>query len=239
MLLLVCSLVPVFAKAQFSDSVRYFAGFNATGSLNKTNATSAYLLNNAVRFDVKRKDVLLNADAKWVYGNQDKQLTNNDYTANLNGNLYKSFPHFYYWGLFTYTSSYSLKINNQFQEGLGVAYDLLDKEKLRFNISDGILYENSDIYTDDTTRTVYFTFRNSLRMMLHASWKDIIIFNGSGFLQNSLNYSNDYILKGDLGLDFKLRKWLSLTTHFVYNKISRTEKENALFTYGFALQKYF
>lgn len=219
--------------------MHYFAGFTSTGSVNKTNTTSAYLLNNEVNLGVKRKDVSVSAAGAWVYGNQDKKLTNNDYNTSLYADLYKTFPHFNYWGLFTYTSSYSLKINNRFQEGAGIAYNIIDKDKLRFNLSDGILYENSDIYTSDTVRTVYFTFRNSLRLMLHASWKDIIVFDGTGFLQNSLNYSNDYILKGDLSLAFNIRKWLSLKTQFTYNRISRTESENVLFTYGLAIKKYF
>ncbi len=188
---------------------------------------------------IKRKDIVLNSSNKWLYGEQNNKLTNNDISSVLDFNLYKTFPHFYYWGLLIYNSSYSLRVNNQLQGGLGIAYNVIDKTRLVVNLSDGIIYDYSDINLEDGTREVYGTPRNSFR--LHVKWnvKDRLIFSGNGFLQNSLEYSDDYIIKSDASLAIKLKKWLSLTSTFSYNEMSRTKASNLLVTYGITIEKYF
>lgn len=227
------------AAAQFSDTVNYHIQFNSTGSINKTDLGDAYLLNNNMRFGIKKEDISLNANAGWVYGQQQQKLTNNDFAGALDFNLYKTLPHFYYWGLASYLNSFSLKVNNQQQYGVGVAYNIYDRKNAYLNISDGILYENSDLNINDTTREIYNTFRNSLRLAFRFTIKDILTINSNTFLQNSLNYGDDYIIKSTSGLSLKLYKWLSFTTSLTYNKISRTNKENLLFNYGLSIDKYF
>lgn len=175
----------------------------------------------------------------WVYGQQQRTITNNDYTGTLDLNLYKTFKNFYYWALGTYTTSLSLKVNNQYQYGLGIAYNVFDTTNIYLNLSNGIIYENSDIILDDTTREVYNTFRNSFRLSFRFKVRKIFTINGVGFLQNSLQFSNDYILKTNLSASVKLRSWFSFTAGMTYNRISRTERENFLFTYGITIDNYF
>ena len=105
-LIFILHCMPV--SAQFNDSTFYHLGVSATGSLNKTNTGDAYLLNNGLNFGVKKKDAVLNLNTAWLYGKQNSQLSNNDFSSTLNFNLYKTFPHFYYWGLLNYVSSLSL-----------------------------------------------------------------------------------------------------------------------------------
>ncbi|RYG24559.1 MAG: hypothetical protein EOO01_43315, partial [Chitinophagaceae bacterium] len=131
-LLATLPLVIVFSAshAQFNDSTNHLVGFSSTGVINKTNDGDSYVLNNNVRFGVRRKDVSVNAASGWIYGEQNDRRTNNDFNASLDFNLYKTFKHFYYWGLSTYEKSFSLKINDRFQAGLGVAYNIVDKKLL-------------------------------------------------------------------------------------------------------------
>jgi hypothetical protein len=225
-------------SAQFNDTTYHFVNFSSTGSINQTNNTNAYLLNQALRFSIKKKKYSLNAFSGYNYGAQNRILTNNDFTASMDGNLYHGDSKLFYWGLLNYTSSYSLKINNQFQGGAGIAYRFIDSATAYFNLSDGILYETGDLFLD-TLHDVYHTFRNSFRVMFKWAILDRLLINGSGFIQNSLSDGNDYILKSNLGISFKLRKWLSLTTAFTYNKFNRTSRENLLFNYGLAVEKYF
>jgi hypothetical protein len=232
-------IFPLLVSAQFSDSVNYHFQFNSTGSINKTDLGDAYLLNNNMRFGIKKESISLNATAGWVYGQQQQKQTNNDFNSALDFNLYKTLPHFYYWGLAGYNTSYSLKLNNQQQYGAGVAYNIYDRKNAYLNISDGILYENSDININDTTREIYNTFRNSLRLAFRFTIKDLVTIHSNSFLQNSLNYRDDYIIRSTSGLSLKLYKWLSFTTSLTYNKISRTNKENLLFNYGLSIDKYF
>lgn len=225
--------------AQFSDTIQYHAKVASTGNINRANEGDTYLMNNSLKFDIRKKALVLNAGAGWIYGQQNNNLTNNDFTGALDFNVYKALPHMYYWGLTNYTASYSLKINSQAQTGVGLAYNVIDKKNYKVNLSDGILYESSDIVVNDNTNDVYQTFRNSFRLAFKLNYKDIVLLDGTNFLQSSLSDGNDYIIKSNINLSFKVRKWLSLTTSFTYNKFSRTNRENMLFSYGFVFEKYF
>ncbi|WP_345947816.1 DUF481 domain-containing protein [Mucilaginibacter sp. PAMB04274] len=238
-LLFVLLLGSFTASAQFNDTTNYHVIFNATGSANRARDGNAYLLNNGLRFEVKKKSVAMNLSNSWVYGKSNGALTNNDYSASFDFNLYKAMPHAYYWGLANYNTSYSLKINNQLLAGGGIAYSIYDRPNAYLNVSDGILYDLSDINTTDTTREVYYTYRNSLRLQFHFVVKDLITLDGSNFLQNSVTRKGDYIIRTNVGLGFKLNNWLTLNSALSYNKISRTQSENLLFTYGLKVEKYF
>jgi hypothetical protein len=226
------------ARAQFSDSVYHYINFTATGSVNRANSDKSYLFNQALKFSIKKKAFSLNAFAGYMYGEQNKAVTNNDFSTSLDGNIYHGDSKLFYWGLVNFTSSYSLKINSQFQGGAGIAYRFADDKKFYFNLSDGILYETGDLFLD-TLHDVYNTFRNSFRIVLKWTIGETLAFNGTSFVQHSLADAHDYILKSNLGLSLKLRKWLSLTCAFGYNKFSRTNRENLLFTYGLTAEKYF
>lgn len=232
-------LVTCTCSAQFNDSTHYYVSYKSAGSINRTNANSAYLLNNAFKVGVNQKRISLNFANSWVYGQQQNNLTNNDFTSTLDCNSYNSIPHFFYWGLGNYMASYSLKIISQYQAGAGLAYNLVDKDKLKINVSDGILYESSDLSVTDSTHDKYTTYRNSLRFSFKFHIHELITFNGVNFLQNSLSSRSDYIIKSNLTLGVKLRKWLTLTTTYSYNRYNRTNRENTLFSYGLTVEQYF
>jgi hypothetical protein len=225
--------------AQFNDSTYYHVGFSPSGSINRTNGGTTYLINNSLKFNINKKDVRLNFTNSWVYGKQNTLLTNNDYSSMLDFDLFKTFPHFFYWGLANYNKSYSLKVNNQLLAGAGIAYSLVDTKNSYFNISDGILYDQSDLILPTNLQDVYHTYRNSLRLSFRFNIKDVVIFDGVNFLQNSFDRRYDYIIRSTTNLSLKIRKWLSLTTSFNYARQNRTQSENFLLTYGMVIEKYF
>ncbi|MFD0767284.1 DUF481 domain-containing protein [Mucilaginibacter lutimaris] len=227
------------AQAQFTDSTHYHTAFLSSGSINKTNDGTAYLLNNALKFNVKKKDVSLNFTNNWIYGKQNGNVSNNDFSTALDFNLYKTFPHFFYWGLANYNTSYSLKINNQLLAGAGIAYNFFDSPNTYLNISNGILFDKSDLMLANNVRNQYETYRNSLRLQFRFNIRDRVVIEGSNFLQNSLQSQSDYIIRSTTNLSFKLQKWLSLTTSLNYNRVNRTNSENLLFTYGLTVEKWF
>lgn len=239
LIFILCFIAPTFL-AQFSDSTTYYTGLNSSGTFNKTNiGGDLYNLNNSLKLGIKKKRVSLNSSSKWIYGKQNKILTNNDASSTLDFNLYKTIPHFYYWGLANYSTSYSLKVNHQWQTGIGVAYNFIDNIIANFNVSDGIIFEYSDVLVKDSDRNVYSTFRNSFRLSFKWNIKKLLFLTGTGYLQNSLNDSKDYIIKADLTLGLKIRRWLNLTANANYNKITKTNRENLFVTYGLTIQKYF
>lgn len=181
----------------------------------------------------------VNFSNKWLYGEQQTTLVNNDFSTLLDVNLYKTFPHFYYWGLCNYTKSYSLRINNQFQAGGGIAYNLVDRVNFKINLSEGVLYDYSDVTLADASHEVYGTSRNSARLQIKYYYKSLFTFSGAGYVQHSLQYGNDVIYKGDMDIAIRITRWLSLTGKLTYNKIERTKRENLFMTYGFTVDKFF
>jgi hypothetical protein len=226
--------------AQFNDSTSYYTSYTSTGLINKTNAGSSYLLNNALKFSVSKKNVSFNNINSWIYGKQLSVQSNNDVSSTADFNVYATFPHFYYWGLGAFDKSYSLKINHRFQTGAGIGYMIVSTKKTMINVSDGILYENGDLSVEDLLgRTNYETFRNSFRLKFRFSFKDKIILDGFDFWQPSLSEKRDYILKSTTSLNIKFQKWLSFTSSLTYNKFNISSRENLTWTFGLTFEKYF
>jgi hypothetical protein len=228
-------------QAQFNDSVNYYVNYTSTGVISKTNDGNSYILNNNLRFSMSKKRVSLNASSLWIYGRQPGLLANNDFTVAADFNLYNDKSRrLYYWGLALYESSLSLKINDRLQAGLGIGYNIIDKPNAVVILSDGILYEKSDLYQDaEIVRRDYETYRNSFRLKFRWVIKNRITFDGADFLQHSLSDRKDYIIKSNTNLSIKLVKWLSFTTSLTYNKITETQRENLLLNFGLTIEKYF
>lgn len=237
--LLLLTVISYTAAAQYSDSVHYYARLASAGSINTTQDGRSYLLNNNYKFGISKKKISLNASGGWVYGQQDSTLTNNDFTSSLDFSLLRSVKQLYYWGLASYDKSVSLKINDRFQAGGGIAYNVFDRKNAYLSLSDGIIFENSDLYLKDTIHDVYHTFRNSFRLAYKFVIADIVVIDGTHFLQQSLSRGSDYNIRSTSNLSFLLRKWLSITATMTYNKLNRTERENLLFSYGLTFEKYF
>jgi hypothetical protein len=225
--------------SQYNDSTTHYVNYASSGSINKADGTSSYLLNNAVKLGLKQKSISLNFTNTWTYGKLNSNITNNDFSSTLDFNLYKSFPHFFYWGLANYNTSYSLKITNQLLTGVGVAYSILDRPSAYLNLSDGLLYDYSDLILSDASQDKYSTSRNSFRISYKFLIGKLIEINGSNFVQNSLRNRQDYIIRSNNKIGFKINKWLNLMTQLEYNKMNRTQKENLLFSYGLSFERYF
>jgi hypothetical protein len=234
-----CMITGMPGIAQFTDTIHHNIGYAASGIINQTNNSNSFVLNNNAKFNIHKKNKFFNSSASWIYGRQDGQLTNNDVAAVMDFDIYGHLPHLYYWGLAGYDKSFSLKINDRFQGGVGIGYNFLDKKDAAIGVSDGILYEYSDLSDTVSTHDNYRTLRNSLRLKYHFVWKGIIIFDGVHFWQPSLSSSGDYVIKSTTSLSLKLKKWLNLTSAVIYNKVNRTQSKNLLFTAGLAADYYF
>ena len=240
LLVLLAAFASHCVYSQESDTTLHTISINATGNANKTNGGDSYILNNGLKLSIQRKEsIALNFNNAWLYGRNDSRLTNNDYTATFDVNLYRHIKGFYYWGLGNYTTSYSLKIVNQLQTGLGIAYNIIKTPDTQLNISDGILFETSRIKPSEETSAEYQTFRNSLRLTFKYTFIERVVADGTGFLQHSLNYKNDYIIRANASIGFKINKWLMLNTSLRYNKLERTKRENLLLSYGIRAEKSF
>lgn len=237
-LAVICLLQP--AQAQFNDSVRYHLVYSTTGVLNNTNTAFNYLLTNSFRFGTRQKRLDANFAAGWVYGQQGSRLSNNDFNAVADVNFKSSLPHFYYWGLGSFEKSFSLKVANRTQGGVGVAYNVLDRpDSLQLNVSNGFLYEYSELVPTDSTRIESSILRNSLRIRLRLRLQRYITLDGVGFFQQSLSNGDDYLVKTNATLSIRLRRWLALSTALSYNRVQLTRSENLLLTFGVTIDSWF
>lgn len=229
----------------FSNMTKYKWSWAATGNINNTNTVSSYLVSNAASVSAVRKKSALNLSTSWVYGAQAGNLTNNDFTSTVDFNMYKTIRHFYYWGLVNYNTSLSLRVNNLLQSGGGFGYNLVDKKTAAVLISDGVLYENGDLYQvlyggpggNEPVRDKYQVLRNSFRLKFHFVIHDRIVLDGVELIQHSLASIHNYILNLSASGSVKLNKWLAVTTAFNFNKFTRTRSENTLITFGFTVSR--
>ena len=226
-------------RAQFNDSTHYYIKYATTGIINKTDDARSYVLNNALAFQVNRKDLTLYSNTAWIYGRQESSLTNNDFSTTLNADYLRNVQRLYYWALTSFTSSYSLKINYQFQAGAGVGYNIIKQENAELEVSDGFLYETSNLRLANDIRDIYQTVRNSFRLKYRWDINKLVVWEGMHFWQPSLLRIDDYIIRSTSSLSVKLRAWLNLTAALTYNKINRTRRENLLVNFGLTAEKYF
>ncbi|MEP6466374.1 MAG: DUF481 domain-containing protein [Parafilimonas sp.] len=235
--ILLCIIVG--CHAQFNDTVQHYIRFASSGVINKTNNASSYVLNNNLNFNAQQKHINYNTSFNWIYGAQQKNLTNNDFNATGNVDINKRLHKLYYWGLITFDKSYSLNINYRLQAGAGLAYKIIDSPYLKINISDGFLYEKGNLIDADIGKNVYQTPRNSFRLTYHWTIYKRLQLDGLQFYQPSLLSIKDYIIQSDNTIAVKLNEWLSITGSLVYNVVSQTRRNNLLFTYGLTVEKYF
>jgi hypothetical protein len=224
---------------QFNDSVHHHFAFTSTGIYNKTQDVKSFVFNNAIAFEVNKKRIAYNTAASWIYGIQNKKLSNNDFSVGANVDYLKDIRRFYYWGLLNYDNSYSLKINYRFQAGAGVAYNIFNKPDFNLGVSNGFVFETSDLTDPVIGKDVYQTVRNSLRLKYKWAYNKTFSLEGANFYQPSLISFSDFILKLNNKLSVKLNKWLSVNSALTYNKISRTNRENLLLTFGLTVENYY
>ncbi len=227
------------SQAQFNDSTHYYVKYGITGIYNRTETDRSFVVNNNAAFTVKKKKIAFNSSAGWIYGEQNHMKTNNDVSAGLNVDVLKDQQRLYYWGLANFVSSYSLNINYQAQIGGGLGYNFVNKPQFELVVSDGLLYEASEVKDDAGIRDSYQTVRNSLRLKHRWIINNLITLEGSHFWQPSLKNAKDYIVRSSTSLSFKLYRWLSVSSSLVYNRISRTDRENLLINFGLVAETYF
>lgn len=236
---IVCMALSTFVKGQFNDSIHQLVKYDITGIMNRTNDNRAFVLNNAFAFTLQKKHLTFTSTSGWIYGTQNSRLSNNDFNSVANMDILKNTRRLYYWALASFTSSYSLKILQQTQVGGGIGLNILNKDRLELVISDGLLYEFSNLKLDSVNRKNYQTVRNSLRIKHRFVINDVITLNGTHFWQPSLKDISDYIIRSNATLSVRLKKWLLLSSGLTYNHVSRTNRENLLFSIGIGVEKYF
>ncbi len=238
-ILLLLVLIPPAVFAQFNDSITHFIHYGSAGTFNKTNDANSFVLNNNFKFSIEKKTISFHTIDTWIYGEQSGVLINNDFSAVFDCDVLKNQQQVYYWAIATFDKSFSLKINHRAQAGAGLGLHLVRKDHVSVIVSDGLIYEVADLTDAELGQRKYDVWRNSLRVKYKWLIHNIVNLDGFGFLQPSLSSGDDTIIKSTTTLSLKLNKWFSLTSSLTYNKVTVTNRENLLMTYGLVMEKYF
>jgi hypothetical protein len=236
LIFLVCFLA---ADAQLSDSTGNYLAYAFTGNYNQANKVAGFLSSHSVAFGHRSDAWACHLNLKHLYGRQRQELTNNDLTVHFDVNRYAFVPRFYFWGLASYGAVYSLKVHTQFQTGAGAAYDLISTGGIEVNVSDGLLYDYSDVDLSESTRLVRQTPRNSLRLRLRLKAGVHGSLQSAYMLQNSLEHGNDLIHKAETTIMVRIRGQLSARFHVQYCGMSSTDRETLLAVFGLHFSRSF
>lgn len=238
-LLVIVKVTCTACYVQAQDSTSYYSYAGSSGTFTKTNDLKSFVINNVVKFTASRDRLSFQTSHNWVYGKQSDSKINDDISSVVELNLLKNERKLYYWSLGTFDKSYSLKIEHRFQVGAGVGYNFFQTPLLLLVLSDGFIYEDGNLTDADLGERNYNLWRNSLRLKYRWVISDILILDGSAFLQPSISTRHDTILKSSTTLSVKIKKWLSISSALNYNRITLTGRENLLVTYGVIFERFF
>ncbi len=226
-------------NAQFNDTIHSYISLSATGNFNRTNEIRSSLSSNTFEFKRRSAKLAANTSLRYIFGKQNGEVANNDFYGLQELNKYIRTQRFYAWVLASYAQIYSLGIRHQFQTGPGLAYTILQKQYVSFNISDGIIYEYRQLRDEKISNLRDQAIRNSLRLQLKGNLNDVVSLTSTFFLQNSLADARDAIIREETELQLRVHKVLTLTGKLQYNLLTSTEKETLLLTWGLTYRNYF
>ena len=167
-------LFPLFVFGQI-DSNKREIDYTSSGSVNKTQKGTSYLLTNFIGGTFKKNTTITSVGSSFIYGKQNLIQTNKDFAGFINIDLFKSpqFNKIYYWYLMDYNNSYSLKVFNELQTGVGEAYLFINNKNIKLSFSDGIIFDQSNVVLNNN-KIYHQTYRNSLKLKIHFSINELI-----------------------------------------------------------------
>lgn len=227
--------------AQPNDSAKFHSlKANLGGTINRTAEGFAYLLQHNASYQYREARNAVNVRGQHIFGQSLGQVTNRDYNFGFDYNRFlNENRRWYVWFLGAYNSSYSLRVLSQWQAGAGIALNVIDRSDMWLNVSNGIIYEYSEIVDASEAIINYNTPRNSLRINFGGKFQDRIEYKTLHFWQPSLRHANDFIFTSNSSISYQIWNGLRFQLSFIYNKVSKTAKENMVFTYGIAWSSNF
>ena len=193
------------------------------------------LVANRLTFNYHFKIYEFNVVANYIYGNQNKIKTEDDYFSGMTASIWHH-SSVYIWGSVVAEKSYSRGIADRENAGAGFGVNLIPKEKNRsLSLTFGYVYENTNFIALNDIKTV----RTSLRIKgKHMFLKKKIHLNHETFLQPSIISSENYRLRTLISLEIPLGKALSFRSSYQYvyeNVVSQgKKKEDNNLTFGFS-----
>lgn len=150
------------------------------------------------------------------------------------------------------STNFRREIDRRYLVGAGVTFQVLKSEKthknwLKFSLTGE--YEETDFSNTDFNRSDYDGNEkiNTLRGTLWVNgkyylFKDKVILSHESYIQPSLEQSDNYRWRADLGLELPVWKFLNFKINYLHSfesiVIENQEQEDQFLTFGFTLKSY-
>lgn len=147
------------------------------------------------------------------------------------------------------STNYRRKINLRYLVGTGVSFQIFQKNKNWLKVSLTSEYERTDFNRNDFNRsrydgkTVIDTFRGTIWVNgKYHFFDDMFILTHESYYQPSLEHRNNYRWQAELGLDFPIRKFVSLSVNYRQTfesvVIANQKEEDRFLTVGLTVKSY-
>ena len=146
-------------------------------------------------------------------------------------------------------ANFRREIDRRYLVGAGLSYQIVQKKKDWLKVSLTAEYEETDFKSEQFNRSEYNGNRviNTFRTTIWLSgkyylFKDKLILTHESFFQPSLEASNNFRWRGDLGLELPVWKFLNFKVNYLNTfeslVIQGQEQEDRFLTFGFTLKNY-
>src|SRR5690349_21039388 len=100
-----CILLFNRTMSQSPDSAKYSLHYAATGIINNTQSTSSHVFNQVLQTEFNKSKFAVTTFASWIYGRQNKKLSNNDFSSAVDLNYRFTNTRLVAWTLGTFDKS--------------------------------------------------------------------------------------------------------------------------------------
>ncbi|WP_222984036.1 DUF481 domain-containing protein [Flagellimonas meishanensis] len=243
-------LLPIFLSAQIneSDTLKFKANLSLTGFWQGGNVeTLIFRAQSDVSF-IPWKKWVFKTNNSYVYQEFGKEKADEDILS-LNFLYFNPEKKVYPLVLGFVSTNFRRKIDLRYLLGAGVTFRILNKKDhwLKFSISSE--YERTDFSEADFNNSDYDgsfsinTFRGTL--WINGSYhlfKGKVILNHESYFQPSLERSNNFRWRSDIGLELPVWKFLSFKINYLNTfesvVIENQKQEDKFLTFGFTLKSY-
>lgn len=242
--------LPVLLTAQIneSDSLKLKAQLSLTGFWQSGNVETLIFRAKSDLSFKPWKNAVFKTQNSYVYQEFGKEKADEDFLS-LNFLYFNPEKKLYPLLLAFLSTNFRREIDRRYLIGAGVSYQILQKKKDWLKVSLTAEYEETDFASTLFNRSEYNgngvinTFRTTIWLSgKYYLFKDKLILTHESYFQPSLEASNNFRWRGDLGLELPVWKFLNFKVNYLNTfeslVIQGQEQEDRFLTFGFTVKNY-
>ena len=236
------------AQINESDSIKVKAQLSLTGFWQSGNVETLIFRAKSDLSFKPWKNTVFKTQNSYVYQEFGKEKADEDILS-LNFLYFNPEKKLYPLVLGFLSTNFRREIDRRYLVGAGLSYQLLKKKKDWLKVSLTAEYEETDFASTTFNRSEYNGNRviNTFRATIWLNgkyylFKNKLILTHESYFQPSLEASNNFRWRGDLGLELPVWKFLNFKVNYLNTfeslVIQGQEQEDRFLTFGFTLKSY-